>query len=179
MNIIIKTKGQVKMTDNVKEHINKQFDSVKKLFNESENVNVNVLCADTNNKFTCEITIVLKHVVLRSECKGDTLYAAIDLAVDKITEQLKKHKKKVNAIIKKREGIAHYFAEQTQDVEEPEEELVRIKHIQLTEMSVDEAITQMELVDHKFYMFKNEETHAVAVVYKRDSGGYGILESIE
>lgn len=180
MNIIIKTRGSVKMSDAVKAHISEQVEGLEKLFNRSENVNVNVLCAEKNQKYACEITIVLKHVVLRSECNGDTLYAAIDLAVDKIEQQLIRHKKKVNDIIKKRDGISQYFASKVD--EEPVEEKapeIRIKHLDIMEMSVDEAITQMELSDHEFYMFKNEESHTYCVVYKRHNGGYGLLQSLE
>lgn len=178
MKITIRTKGDVKMSDAVKEHIENQVQALEKLFNESENVNVNVLCIERAKKFTSEITIVLKHIVLRAECKGDTLYAAIDQAVDKIEQQLIRHKKKVNAFIKKREGIASYFAGK----EEPAEEnpvTIKTKKLEIMEMSIDEAITQMELVDHEFFMFKNEDTHTMAVVYKRKNGGYGVIEALE
>lgn len=180
MKINIRTKGSVKMTDSVKDHITNQVMEIDKLFYESENVTANVLCIEKDNKFKTEITIVLKHIILRSECKGDTLYAAINQSVDKIEQQLIRYKKKINAIIKKREGIAQYFidkeSENDVDVVSP---LIKTKKIDLIEMSVDEAITQMEASDHTFYMFKNEETHCIAVVYKREKEGFGLIESIE
>lgn len=178
MKIIIRTKGSVKMSDSVKDYINNQVMELDKLFNQSENVNVNVLCTEKNQKYRTEITIVLKYVILRSECNGDTLYASINLAVDKIEQQLIRHKKKVNDFIRKRDGIAQYFVEKEKEVEE-EEPKIRVKKIDTMEMTVDEAITQMELLDHEFFMFKNEETHTIAVVYKRKNGGYGLIESIE
>ena len=181
MRINIRTKGSVKMSDNVKEHINKQVMELDKLFNESEHINVNILCAEKGGKNSTEITIVLKQVILRAECKGDTLYAAINQAVDKIEQQLIRYKKKVNAFIKKREGISEYFLEKAEEKDQVVEksETIRVKQVELTQMSVDEAITQMELLDHKFYLFKNEENNHVAVVYKRDNGGYGLLESLD
>lgn len=181
MKINIRTKGSVKMSDNVKEHITKQVMELEKLFNESEYVNVNVLCAEKGGKNSTEITIVLKHVILRSECKGDTLYSAINQAVDKIEQQLIRYKKKVNAFIKKRDGISQYFVEKQEEKEQPQpqHEAIRVKNVELMAMSIDEAITQMELLDHTFYLFKNEENNKVAVVYKRDNGGYGLLESLE
>ena len=94
-------------------------------------------------------------------------------------QQLIRYKKKVNAFIKKREGVALAFAASEEKEEVQKADTIRVKKIDLTEMSVDEAITQMELLDHEFYMFKNEETHAPAVVYKRNSGGYGLIESLE
>ena len=179
MKINIRTQGTIKMSDAVKEHITQQVMELDKLFNESEHINVNVLCAEKNEKNVTEITIVLKQVILRAECKGDTLYAAINQAVDKIEQQLIRYKKKVNAFIKKREGVALAFAVSEEKEESQKTDTIRVKKIDLTEMSVDEAITQMELLDHEFYMFKNEETHSSAVVYKRNSGGYGLIESLE
>ena len=179
MKINIRTQGTIKMSDAVKEHITQQVMELDKLFNESEHINVNVLCAEKNEKNVTEITIVLKQVILRAECKGDTLYAAINQAVDKIEQQLIRYKKKVNAFIKKREGVALAFAANEEKEEVQKADTIRVKKIDLTEMSVDEAITQMELLDHEFYMFKNEETHSSAVVYKRNSGGYGLIESLE
>ena len=159
MRINIRTKGSVKMSDNVKEHITKQVMELDKLFNESEHINVNVLCAEKGGKNSTEITIVLKQVILRAECKGDTLYAAINQAVDKIEQQLIRYKKKLNAFIKKREGVSMYFQEkqEEQDVQVDKQETIRVKQVDLMAMSIDEAITQMELLDHTFYLFKNEE----------------------
>jgi putative sigma-54 modulation protein len=62
---------------------------------------------------------------------------------------------------------------------QPENETIRVKNVELMAMSIDEAITQMELLDHKFYLFKNEENNRISVVYKRDNGGYGLLEPNE
>ena len=181
MKINIRTKGSVKMSDNVKEHITKQVMELDKLFNESEHINVNVLCAEKGGKNSTEITIVLKQVILRAECKGDTLYAAINQAVDKIEQQLIRYKKKLNALIKKREGVSMYFQEQVEenDKQVEKQETIRVKQVELMAMSVDEAITQMELLDHAFYLFRNEENNKVAVVYNRDNGGYSLLESLE
>lgn len=179
MKITIRTKGQVKMTDTVREHIEKQVMVLDKLFYESEHVNANVLCIEKDEKFKTEITIVLKHIILRSECKGDTLYASINLAADKIEQQLIKYKKKINAIIKKREGIAQYFIDKEENSTPQSNDIIKTKKVDIMEMSVDEAITHMEMSDHSFYMFRNEETHCIATVYKREKGGYGLIESLE
>lgn len=180
MRINIRTKGSVKMSDAVREHINKQVMELDKLFSESEHVNVNVLCEEQNSKSKTEITIALRHIILRAECKGDTLYSSINQAVDKIEQQLIRHKKKVNAFIKKRDGISKYFVEKAnEEIVEEKQPTIKVKKIDCMEMSVDEAITQMELLDHEFYLFRNEESHTLAVVYKRHNGGYGLLESLD
>lgn len=175
MKINIRAKNQVKMSPAVQEYIEGKVGDLEKLFNRSEVVTANVLCKGYEKHTAVEITIPLKHLILRAESKGDTLFMAIDLAVDKIERQLLKHKKKVNTMIKKREGISNYFGELV-DQQEEKEPVIKNKEIELTEMSIEEAITQMELLDHDFFLFIDEKTHKQTVVYVRHDGGYGVIE---
>ena len=175
MKINIRTKNQVKMSPAVQEYIEGKVNDLEKLFNKSEALSANVLCKGHEKYTVVEITIPLKHLILRAESKGDTLFMAIDLAVDKIERQLLKHKKKVNTMIKKREGISNYCGELV-DQQEEKEPVIKNKEIELTEMSIEEAITQMELLDHDFFLFIDEKTHKQTVVYVRHDGGYGVIE---
>ena len=126
MKINIRTKNQVKMSPAVQEYIEEKVNDLEKLFNKSEALSANVLCKGYEKYVVVEITIPLKHLILRAESKGDTLFMAIDLAVDKIERQLLKHKKKVNTMIKKREGISNYFGELADQQEEKEPFFPRI-----------------------------------------------------
>ena len=175
MKINIRTKNQVKMSPAVQEYIEEKVNDLEKLFNKSEALSANVLCKGYEKYTVVEITIPLKHLILRAESKGDTLFMAIDLAVDKIERQLLKHKRKVNTMIKKREGIANYFSdiENAPLEEEPE---VKNKEVKLTDMTQEEAITQMELLDHDFFLYIDEKTHKQTLVYVRHDGGYGVIE---
>lgn len=175
MKINIRTKNQVKMSPAVQEYIEEKVNDLEKLFNKSEALSANVLCKGYEKYAVVEITIPLKHLILRAESKGDTLFMAIDLAVDKIERQLLKHKRKVNSMIKKREGIANYFSdlEEEQEVQKPE---IKQKEVELTEMSQEEAITQMELLDHDFFLYIDDKTHKQTLVYVRHDGGYGVIE---
>ena len=175
MKINIRTKNQVKMSPAVQEYIEEKVNDLEKLFNKSEALAANVLCKGYEKYTVVEITIPLKHLILRAESKGDTLFMAIDLAVDKIERQLLKHKRKVNSMIKKREGIANYFSdlEEEREVQQPE---IKQKEVELTEMSQEEAITQMELLDHDFFLYIDEKTHKQTLVYVRHDGGYGVIE---
>ena len=175
MKINIRTKNQVKMSPAVQEYIEEKVNDLEKLFNKSEALSANVLCKGYEKYAVVEITIPLKHLILRAESKGDTLFMAIDLAVDKIERQLLKHKRKVNSMIKKREGIANYFSdlEEEQEVQKPE---IKQKEVELTEMSQVEAITQMELLDHDFFLYIDDKTHKQTLVYVRHDGGYGVIE---
>ena len=175
MKVNIRAKNQVKMSPAVQEYIEGKVGDLEKLFNSSEVVTANVLCKGYEKHTAVEITIPLKHLILRAESKGDTLFMAIDLAGDKIERQLLKHKKKVNTMIKKREGISNYCGELV-DQQEEKEPVIKNKEIELTEMSIEEAITQMELLDHDFFLFIDEKTHKQTVVYVRHDGGYGVIE---
>ena len=172
MKINVRTNDLVKMSDSARDYINEIVGSLEKLFNSSENVVANVLCKGFDKYTVVEITIPLKHVILRAESKADTLYAAIDFATDKVERQLLRHKQKVNTMIKKRDGIAK------DEIKEPVD-VSKTKVIDKEVMSVDEAITQMELLDHDFFAFVNEANHRHSVVYIRKDGGYGIIETKE
>lgn len=178
MKVNIRGNGQVKLSSTAREDIEAKVLSLDKLFNRSESLNANVLCKGHEKYSVVEITIPMKNIILRAESKGETLYNAVDNAVDKIERQLLRHKKKVNSIIRKREGISEYFSDLVESKEPVVEEVqnVKNKQIELTVMTVEEAITQMELLDHDFYVFINEENHKQTTVYVRQDGGYGVIE---
>lgn len=180
MRVNVRVNDLVKMSEGAKEYITSRVESLKKLFNQSENVVANVLCKGTEKNVIVEITIPLKHIILRAESKADTLYGAVDFATDKIERQLLKHKQKVNSFIKKREGISEYFSNVSIDDEEKEvKSAVKVKVIEPEVMTLDEAITQMEMLDHDFFSFINEANHRHTVVYVRKDGGYGTIETKE
>ena len=108
------------------------------------------------------------------------MYAAIDLTVDKLESQIRKHKAKITRSLQKRDGVSDMFAEEL-DLEALERELVaspvRKKSITLDEMSEEEAITALEMLGHDFYIFRNEETKQVNVAYLRNDGKYGVIET--
>ena len=180
MRVNVRVNDLVKMSEGAKEYITSRVESLKKLFNQSENVVANVLCKGTEKNVIVEITIPLKHIILRAESKADTLYGAVDFATDKIERQLLKHKQKVNSFIKKREGISDYFSNISDESEEKDEKsAVKVKVIEPEVMTLDEAITQMEMLDHDFFSFINEANHRHTVVYVRKDGGYGTIETKE
>lgn len=180
MRVNVRFNEQIKMSDDAKDYIVSRVESLKKLFNQSENVVANVLCKKTENNVIVEITIPLKHIILRAESKADTLYGAVDLATDKVERQLLKHKQKVNSFIKKREGISDYFSNlEINDEDKEVKNPVKVKVINPEVMTLDEAITQMEVLDHDFFSFINEANHRHTVVYIRKDGGYGTIETKE
>ena len=158
MKIIIRGNEFVKLSENAKQHIQERVGELEKLFKKSENPCATVFCkgkALDRNEVSVEITIPMKHLILRSECSDETLYGALELAIDKIEKQLLRHKKKVDTMIHKREGIAYAFSDFVEDNQEPEEELepIRVKKMLFVPMTVEEAITQMDLLDHDFCFY--------------------------
>ncbi len=131
--------------------------------------------------FKVEITLPLKNLILRSEEKALEINTAIDLAVDKVLMQYKKHRMKVTKKLEK-EGIKEAFSNPNLDLEALEKEVmakqvVKNKSIELIPMTVDEALTQMELLGHNFFIFLNKETNKVCVCYLREDKDYSVIET--
>src|SRR5699024_3677298 len=122
-------------------------------------------------------------LLLRAEEHHADLYAAIDLVVDKLERQIRKYKTKVNRKFRQKGAAKHVFAElekEAKDIAEEEEsdeiEIVRTKRFNLKPMDSEEAILQMDMLGHSFFVFTNAETNDTNVVYKRKDGKYGLIE---
>ena len=117
-----------------------------------------------------ELTVKYNGIIYRAEQSAKDKNDALDVTVDRVIRQIRKQKTKVEKSL--RSGA---FEGLSPEPEEKEYEVIREKKFHLRPMSVDEAILQMNLLDHTFFMFKNAETGAVNVVYKRDEGNYAVL----
>jgi putative sigma-54 modulation protein len=118
--------------------------------------------------------------VLRAEELHEDMYAAIDLITDKLERQIRKHKTKVNRKFREKESLKDYapiFTEVEQVEEDEDLEVVRTKSFDLKPMDSEEAILQMNMLGHSFYVFTNAETNQTNVVYKRNDGRYGLIEA--
>lgn len=177
MKVNLRTKGKLELSAKEKGYLFEKVESLEGLFGSRDEITANVLCSVSSNVFTVEVTIPTKHLILRAESKGDTIYASVDMTVDKVERQFLRHKKKLNTLIKKRDGISNYYAEKAEDDDQDElTKLVRTKQVEATVMTVDEAILQLEMLDHDFYLFINEENHKPTLVYLRKDGNYGTIE---
>jgi putative sigma-54 modulation protein len=127
-----------------------------------------------------EVTIPLTGVVLRAEDRSDDMYASMDAVVDKLERQIRKHKTKINRKFRQEGSLKTLFVEGTSsdntELENDEFEVVRTKRFTLKPMDVEEAILQMNMVGHNFFVFSNIDTRTVNVVYKRNDGKYGLIE---
>lgn len=178
MNINIHGKNKFVVKPSLREYIEKQVEPIGKMFRLAENVTANVVCKEYGDTKTVEVTIPTKYLIMRAESQADDMFKAVDLAMEKLEKQLGRHKKKINSIIRKREGIGNYFAEEAfEEAEEEEKQVVKEKVVDLPVLSVDEAILQLEMLDHDFYMFINEEDHKPTTIYLRNDGNYAVIRS--
>lgn len=132
-----------------------------------------VLVKIRNYSQKVEVTIPLKTLMLRAEDESQDFYSAVDLVVNKLERQIRKNKSK----LKKREksGIKEFNIDDITDNGE-DELVIKRKKIDIKPMNLDEAILQMELLGHNFYMYKDSDIGRIALVYKRNDGGYGVIE---
>lgn len=168
----------ITVTPAIAEKIEKKLNHLEKYFIIDENVVANVVVRVYPNKQKIEVTIPTKFAVLRAEVVQDDLYAAIDLAIDKLEDQIRRQKTRLTR--KYKEKLAYAFIEEEEIEEEfddTDNELVRTKSLVPDTMELDEAIMRMEMLNHSFFIYRDDETKEIAVVYKRHDGGYGLIET--
>lgn len=120
----------------------------------------------------CEITLTKNNMIFRAQERSDDLEESLDKCVDSLIRQIRKNKTRLERQLR---DVS--FDDVLADVvDEDEIEVVRTKSVVLKPESVEEAILQMNLLGHMFYMFRNSETDEICVVYKRNDGGYGLIE---
>lgn len=163
----------IDITPALKEMVEKKLSKVERYF-ESE-VQARVTLTVQRNRQIVEVTIPFNGVILRCEESTDDMYKSIDLVEVKLERQIRKQRTKLqrrsNESLRFNEikALGHHD-------EEDDGEIVRVKKFNIKPMSADEAILQMELVQHNFFVFKDADTNNVNVVYKRKDGNYGLLE---
>ena len=167
----------ITVTPAIAEKIEKKLNHLEKYFIIDENVIANVVVRVYPNKQKIEVTIPTKFAVLRAEVVHDDLYAAIDLSIDKLEYQIRRQKTRLTR--KNKEKLAYAFLETEELDEEYDEadEVVKTKSIVPDTMELDEAIMRMEMQNHNFFIYRDDETKEIAVVYKRHDGGYGLIET--
>ncbi len=166
------TERKVNLRDNFKDRVEKKLKKFDKIFSDDAEAFV-VVTVDKNSQ-TVEITIRDKSMVYRAEKTMPEMNDAVDKCVDVLGRQLRKNKSRLEKRL--RQGsLDELVAPVDEPVVEEDYSVVRTKEIPVKPISVDEAILQMNMVGHKFFMFTNAETNEVNVVYLRDDGKYGLL----
>ncbi len=172
MEIIIRG-DKVKVTDSMKAYIKEKLEKLDKYLKSSESVRATVAVKVTGKDKIVEITIPLTSVILRSEEKQDDFYKAVDKTIDKLIRQLRKNKTRLS---KHNKAVKEIELDEISELKN-KDIIEKRKKVSVKPMSEEEAILEMELTDHEFYMFINEDDNKPSVVYKRKKGGYGIITS--
>ncbi len=169
------TARKVTLRDNFKERVEKKLAKFQKIF--SEDAEASVVVTVEKNRQTVEITIRDNGMIYRVENSQAEMNNALDTVTDMLSRQLRKNKTKLSRRL--REGsIDDLIIDGAGEPEDTDDEyhLVRRKMVPVKPITVDEAILQMNMIGHKFYMFVNADTNEANVVYQRDDGAYGLLE---
>ncbi|HIS04039.1 MAG TPA: ribosome-associated translation inhibitor RaiA [Candidatus Pullichristensenella avicola] len=166
----------MEVTDSLKARVEKKLAKLERYFQDDVEAQVR-LSQERGNRNIVEITISVGSVILRAEEVSNDMYMSIDRAVDKLNRQIRRHRTKLEKRL--RAGAFEPVAEEQPEAEEEEVasyNLVRVKKFPVKPMHVDDAIAQMELLGHTFFLFLNEETDSMCVLYLRSDGSYGLLQ---
>ena len=163
-------------TPALKEMVEKKISKVEKFF--GPEVDAKAALSVQKNKQKIEVTIPFNGVILRAEEASDDMYKSIDLVVSKLERQIRKQRTKLSR--KNHESLRFAQLDEvavgaSNDIEE-NGKIVKVKKFGVKPMSVEEAVLQMELIGHNFFLFQDSEDNKVNVIYKRKDGDYGLLE---
>ncbi len=165
---------KVTLRDNFKERVERKLQKFEKIF--SEEARATVVVTLEKNRQTVEVTIKDDSMVYRAESTMPEMNDALDKVADMLSRQLRKHKTRLSKRLRTGSIDDLFPSSSESDAVEEEINIVRKKQIPLKPVSIEEAILQMEMTGHKFYMFVNADTNDINVVYVRDDGAYGLLE---
>lgn len=172
-----KIRGEkVEITPAIKSYIEDKIGKLDKYFDNAEDIEASVVIKIRGKDQKIEITIPAMSYTLRSEESHNDLYAAIDLTVDKLERQIRKNKTKLNSKIKKN-MIQNFELELEESFEDDDQIVLKRKKIDMKPMDEEEAMLQMNMLGHSFFVFKNTDTNSICVLYQRKDGNYGIIET--
>lgn len=175
MKITLRGKN-IEITEAIEEKVSEKLSKLDKYFIVSENVEAKVLVRTYPYGQKIEVTIPTEYVLLRAEVVDQDLYNAIDLVIDKLEGQIRKYKTRLNR--KSKDNKLAFNLASIEPLEDEEEDvLVKTKTITPKPMDMEEAIMQMKLIGHSFFVYRDTETDAISIVYRRNDGDYGLIET--
>ena len=175
MKITLRGKN-IEITEAIEEKVSEKLSKLDKYFIVSENVEAKVLVRTYPYGQKIEVTIPTEYVLLRAEVVDQDLYNAIDLVIDKLEGQIRKYKTRLNR--KSKDNKLAFNLASIEPLEDEEEDvLVKTKIITPKPMDMEEAIMQMELIGHSVFVYRDTETDAISIVYRRNDGDYGLIET--
>ena len=165
------------ITESIKNYVESKLSKLEKYFQKDSDLEAIVKIRVRSNMQIIEVSLPTKLFTLRAEERDTDLYAAIDSVVKKLESQIRKNKSKITKKYKDKKGFIFNEEDILPVEEETSDLIVRRKEIEFKPMDEDEAILQMELLNHDFFVFKNAKEKCTSVVYKRKEGTYGIINA--
>ena len=165
----------ISVTEGMRTKIEEKLGFLDKYILIDPNVIARVVCRVYPNTKKIEVTIPTKVGILRAEVEHEDFYAAIDLAIDKLEDQIRRQKTRLSR--RHKDSLAESFIEKDEKVLEEEDIAVKTKTITPEKMDLEEAIMRMEMLGHSFFIYVDNENDEIAVVYRRNDGKYGLIET--
>ncbi len=164
---------KIAVTKAIKDYVREKLVKLDKYFEKPDTIKANVIIRVRDLEQIIEVTIPTSKFTLRREEKHKDLYAAIDLVVDKLERQIRKNKTKISNKYKNVPNMEFIL----EDIQEEENDLkiVKRKNMEMKPMDEEEAVIQLNLIDHDFFIFKNIDEECVSVIYKRKDKSFGII----
>jgi putative sigma-54 modulation protein len=164
----------LEVTEALKEKTVKKMKKLEKYFHSGAEAHITM--SVEKNRHILEVTVHFNGVAVRAEVSSDDMYTAVDKAIDVLEGQIRKNKTRLAKKLHESAFNPEEFLSGNKVDEEHEFKIVRSKKFAIKPMAVEEAILQMNLLGHEFFMFSNSETKEVNVVYRRKDGNYGLIE---
>ena len=166
----------IEVSEYLKDLIDKKVGKLERYF--PKDTEIQVTMAVERNRHIVEVTIPYENIIIRGEEVTGDMYASIDNVLDKLEKQILKHRTKLEKNLKA--GAFKFdtplYAEAYEDAEEEGPRIVRVKRFSIKPMNEEEAMLQMALLGHSFYVFENADTGDINVLYARRDGNYGLIE---
>lgn len=173
----------IEVTDSIRDYVTKRISKLEKYFENSVEATAHInLKVYSNKNAKVEVTIPLPYLTLRAEETSPDMYSSADLVTDKLERQIRKYKTKINRKSREKgyKNLEFTPNEQAEDHGNDEDlKIVRTKQVSLKPMDNEEAILQMDMLGHDFFVFEDAETNGTSIVYRRNDGRYGLIEASE
>jgi len=173
MQIVVRGKN-VEVTPALRDYAEKKVGKIERFFNIP--LTAQVTMQVQRDRHIVEVQVPLNGMLLRGEEASGDMYSSLDLVVEKLEKQIDKFKTRLGRRLRAAEAGEAQATSEAETAEEKEYQVVRTKRFLVKPMDVDEAILQMNLLGHDFFVFANSETDRINVVYRRKDGNYGLID---
>ena len=166
---------KIAVTGAIKDYVTEKLVKLDKYFEQPEDIKANAVIKVKNRLQTIEVTVPTSRFTLRAEVSHEDLYAAVDLVIDVLERQIRKNKTRLNNRFKDVSVAEFNLNYEIEASEEDTNKIVKRKDIEMKPMDEEEALLQLNLLDHDFFVFKNIDEECVSVIYKRKDDNFGII----